>query len=81
MENLKIIECPNCKTEIEKNSRTGKYPCTKCGKVYGKRAKCNVCGDELELLEACGAQQFFCNTCKELKSKRTAEFFIKEIEE
>lgn len=80
MDEIRTIDCPNCGEIIEKNRRTGKYPCTKCGKIYGKRAKCNVCGDELELLEACGAQQFFCNTCKELKSKRTSEFFIKEID-
>ena len=79
MENLKVINCPSCGKKIEKNSMTGKYTCTSCNKIFGKRAKCNKCGEELELLEACGAQQFFCNKCNELKSKKSCEFFIKEL--
>lgn len=80
MDIKKIITCPSCGEEIEKDGMTGKYPCKSCGKVFGKRAKCNVCHDELELLEACGAQQFFCNTCKELKSRKSVEYFIKELD-
>ena len=79
MENTKTIICPNCGESIEKNGQTGKYYCKTCEKTYGKRANCNVCGNELELLSACGAEQFFCNTCKELKSRKTLDFFIKEI--
>lgn len=80
MESKKIIECPNCGKEIDKDGRTGNYTCESCGKTYGKRAKCGTCGEELELLDACGAQQFFCNTCNELKSRRTVNYFIKELE-
>ncbi|MBP9596961.1 MAG: zinc ribbon domain-containing protein [Fusobacteriaceae bacterium] len=80
MDMKKSILCPNCGEEIEKDGITGKYSCKSCGKTYGKRAKCDVCDSELELLEACGAQQFFCDTCKELKSRRTVKYFIKELD-
>lgn len=77
----KVIICPNCNSEITKDNRTGTYPCANCGKIYGKRGNCDKCGNEVEMLAACGASQFFCNTCRELKSRSALDYFIKEIGE
>lgn len=30
---------------------------------------CNTCGKPVEVLKACGAVNFFCHHCNELKSK------------
>lgn len=35
-----------------------------------KKTFCPVCNDEVEVLNACGAVSFFCNTCNELKSSK-----------
>jgi len=75
----KTINCPNCNKEIEKNNATGTYICKDCNKKYGKRANCDKCGNEVEMLQACGASQFFCNHCKELKSRKVLHYFIKEL--
>lgn len=32
---------------------------------------CPVCHEEVEVLNACGAVSFFCNTCNELKSSKS----------
>lgn len=31
---------------------------------------CPTCNNEVEVLNACGAVSFFCNTCNELKSSK-----------
>lgn len=36
-----------------------------------KKTFCPTCNDEVEVLNACGAVSFFCNTCNELKSSKT----------
>lgn len=33
---------------------------------------CPDCGDRLEIIKACGCQDYFCNTCNQLVSKRRA---------
>lgn len=35
-----------------------------------KKTFCPTCNDEVEVLNACGAVSFFCNTCNELKSSK-----------
>ncbi len=35
-----------------------------------KKAFCPVCHDEVEIVQACGAVNYFCNTCNELKSSK-----------
>lgn len=75
----KEIECPSCGKLIEKNNKDGNYYCESCDKTFGKRAKCDICGEDLEKLQACGATNFFCNKCNSLKSKKDVIYFIKEL--
>lgn len=79
MDELK--KCPNCGGNIIKNNGTGERYCEDCKKRFVKRALCEVCGEELEKLSACGAQQFFCNKCKVLKSKKELDYFFREAED
>lgn len=75
---VKTGTCPVCGAEMNKNNRTGDYYCETCEKTFVKRANCDKCGNEAELLASCGAAQFFCNHCNELKSKKDLDFFFKE---
>jgi len=43
--------------------------CPSCGHDFRLRGRCGDCGEELERLLACGASNWFCNHCNELKSK------------
>ncbi len=59
--------CLDCTSEL---SREGKlYRCDPCSKDYEKIASCTECEQPLEKLQACGATNYFCLTCNELKSK------------
>lgn len=63
--------CPSCNQELE---WTGKYHCTACQSDYKKVGFCPDCDAELEKLQACGAANYFCNSCNELKSKSRVRF-------
>ena len=76
-----LTKCPNCGGEIIKNNGTGELCCKDCKKKFVKRALCDECGEELEKLSACGSQQFFCNKCKVLKSKKNLDYFFREAKE
>ncbi len=67
MDNL----CPQCTGELEWD---GSYHCPACSKHYKKIGFCPECDAELEKLQACGAANYFCNTCNELKSKSRIRF-------
>jgi ribosomal protein L37AE/L43A len=73
-----IKSCPVCGKDTIKNSLTGKYHCINCNKYFIKKALCDKCENEVETLSACGSTQFFCNHCKDLKSRKVLEFFLKE---
>lgn len=73
MENL----CPQCDKELEWD---GQYHCTLCDKHYKKVGFCPECDAELEKLQACGAANYFCNTCNELKSKSRVCFEFQTID-
>lgn len=61
--------CPEHDTPLES---TGKHwHCDQCAADYRVRGRCATCGAELERVAACGATNWFCNTCNELKSKAT----------
>lgn len=49
--------------------RSGLYHCDTCQLVYKKLSFCPDCNAELDKLQACGATNYFCNTCNSLKSK------------
>lgn len=59
--------CPSCNVKMKWEA--GLYLCEECDRKYQKVAYCPVCEAELEKLQACGATNYFCNSCNELKSK------------
>ena len=67
--------CPVCTQELEWN---GHYHCEPCQKDFLKIGYCPECESELEKLQACGAANYFCNHCNELKSKSRILFQFKE---
>ncbi|KHD23922.1 DNA ligase [Vibrio caribbeanicus] len=63
--------CPKCEQELEWQ---GHYHCNQCDIDYTKVVFCPDCNAQLEKLQACGAANYFCNTCNELKSKSRVRF-------
>jgi hypothetical protein len=68
--------CPKCDKELSWN---GRYECESCNAAYVKMGYCPKCESELEKLQACGAANYFCNTCNELQSKSKIRFEFKPI--
>lgn len=66
--------CPVHGTGLE--SRGTLWHCEACGRHYQLIGLCNKCGGDLEKLCACGAVNWFCNHCNELKSKSTVEYRV-----
>ncbi len=63
--------CPACNIPLE--SQGGHWHCGQCHTDYRLRGLCNTCGAELERLAACGATNWFCPQCNELKSKSVVQ--------
>ncbi|GAA5174366.1 zinc ribbon domain-containing protein [Niveibacterium umoris] len=59
--------CPVHATPME--SRGKLWHCETCAANYRVRGECADCGSELEKIAACGASNWWCNRCNELKSK------------
>jgi hypothetical protein len=70
MENLK---CKKCEGKLEKIGKVNLH-CNDCNIDYSVKSFCCTCGDELEYLVACGAVDFWCNSCNELKGKSSATY-------
>ncbi|EOU2464353.1 zinc ribbon domain-containing protein [Vibrio navarrensis] len=68
--------CPQCQNELQWN---GQYHCQHCEQDFKKVGFCPECTAELEKLQACGAANYFCNTCNELKSKSRVRFVFQSI--
>lgn len=68
--------CPKCETTFEWR---GHYHCTSCNQGFEKVGYCPDCNAVLEKLQACGAANYFCNSCKLLKSKSTINFEYQPI--
>lgn len=67
-------QCPHCHTDL--NWQEGLYHCPQCNIQFKKVSYCPDCKNVIEKLQACGAVSYFCNHCKELKSKsRVAHLF------
>ena len=64
-------QCPSCNNELDWE---GEYVCKTCQVSYKKIGYCPDCEAELEKLQACGAANYFCNSCNELKSKSRVRF-------
>lgn len=71
------LSCLKCNGLLEKTGKVNLY-CPACDKAYGVKSTCGQCGDELERLIACGAVDFWCNQCNELKSKSSADYVLIE---
>ncbi|OEE79154.1 zinc ribbon domain-containing protein [Vibrio ordalii] len=63
--------CPCCQKPL---AWDGRYHCEQCKHHFNKIGFCPECDSELEKLLACGAANFFCNSCNELKSKSKIRF-------
>ncbi|MFM2476269.1 zinc ribbon domain-containing protein [Celerinatantimonas sp. MCCC 1A17872] len=68
---MTALVCPNCERELEPSATDshGGY-CSHCQSNFHRVAYCPQCEQPLEVLKACGAVDYFCNHCNELKSKR-----------
>ncbi|MDD1792713.1 zinc ribbon domain-containing protein [Enterovibrio sp. ZSDZ42] len=62
--------CPDCNELMGWDK--GSYHCESCDKIFIKQGYCQVCDAQLEKLQACGATNYFCNQCNELKSRSSA---------
>lgn len=69
------LYCPRCNHELERVS-TLKAHCPECDYNFALQSRCDKCGDELELLQACGAANLWCHSCNELKSKSAAIYTV-----
>ncbi|GAA5214531.1 zinc ribbon domain-containing protein [Corallincola platygyrae] len=59
--------CPDCHGLLQAEDKT--FHCANCQQDFSQRINCDVCGEEVETLKACGAVDYFCNHCQSLKSK------------
>jgi len=64
-------QCPICKENLDWK---GAYFCTYCDQYFVKIAVCPDCTGNMEKLAACGALNYFCPKCNELKSKSRISF-------
>jgi hypothetical protein len=75
VENKNLSPC--CSEELIYDK--GSYICKECSKTFKAEYYCDKCESEVEKLQACGATNFFCNSCNELKSKSKIVKKFKEI--
>ncbi|WP_220718412.1 zinc ribbon domain-containing protein [Agarivorans litoreus] len=62
------VACPECDGQLQHEH--DHWLCGACHHKFSQRVHCDKCDAELEKLKACGAVDYFCNSCNELKSKR-----------
>ena len=64
------LTCPACERQGGISGK-GKWRCTQCDTVYSLEVLCDKCAEPVERVIACGGfEDYFCNHCKEAKSKR-----------
>ncbi len=68
--------CPKCEHELSRSGELKRH-CDACDSDFTLEVTCNQCGEQLERLKACGAVNFWCNSCNELKSKSSAVYNLK----
>ncbi len=73
------IACPACGEE-GLDPRRSETACTACQAVFRLTPHCPQCNAVLERVQACGAVDFFCNTCNNLVSKRAARYDIEAVQ-
>ena len=73
-----MLKCPSCEQE-GLDPRHSPSQCTVCKDNFSLEAHCSQCDGVLERVQACGAVDFFCNSCNNLVSKRSARFVITKV--
>jgi len=74
---MTALTCPKCHLELERSGELQRH-CQHCDSHFLIKITCHQCGDELQRLKACGAVNFWCDSCNELKSKSTAVYNLIE---
>ncbi|MEG3753288.1 zinc ribbon domain-containing protein [Psychromonas arctica] len=65
--------CPHCQSELNRSGESKRH-CETCHSDFILNIECNECGAILQRLKACGAVNFWCEDCNELKSKSSANY-------
>ena len=73
-----MLQCPSCEQE-GLDPRHSPSQCTVCKDNFSLEAHWPQCDGVLERVQACGAVDFFCNSCNNLVSKRSARFVITKV--
>ena len=71
------LSCPACNTELQR-SGVLQCHCEQCESDFLLQITCRECGEPLKRLQGCGAVNFWCDKCNELKSKSTAIYTLLE---
>lgn len=66
--------CPVCRQTLEYNGDTAH--CAACNRDYNVEAQCPDCHKPLQVLKACGAVDYFCESGHGLISKKRVEFVV-----
>jgi len=69
------VTCPQCANELQRSGELMRH-CDTCQLDYRIDISCTQCGAPLQRLKACGAVNFWCDTCNELKSKKSAVYKV-----
>jgi len=64
--------CPACQAD-DWLKQGEQWQCQSCQATFQVSWLCDRCGQPVELLKACGAVNYFCNHCNELKSKSAVQ--------
>ena len=70
--------CPVHGIPLEPSGK--QWRCASCCVDYRVRGLCGECGAELERLAACGASNWWCGACNELKSKDAVKTELVPVE-
>ncbi|BEV70995.1 MULTISPECIES: zinc ribbon domain-containing protein [unclassified Paludibacterium] len=70
--------CPVDQTELLPEGR--QWRCPSCAQAFRVQGRCLDCGAELERLQACGASNWFCPQCNELKSRARVQTRLQVVE-
>jgi hypothetical protein len=69
------LHCPNCQSELTRSGESMRH-CEHCHSDFLLNISCPQCEQPLARLKACGAVNFWCNECNELKSKSKAVYSL-----
>jgi hypothetical protein len=67
--------CPHCQSELIRSGESKRH-CEACHTDFILSIECHECGEALQRLKACGAVNFWCDHCNELKSKSSASYIL-----